>query len=90
MAIAQVLKATHAVDDRVLGVDNRVAGVDDRVASVDDTVRAVDDKVAAIIDGTHYILNQLLKAFNPMRSDGKQARVVMQQTASAVDRVERT
>ena len=44
MVNAQVLEATHTVDDirvvenTVLVVDNRVAGVDDRVASVDDKV----------------------------------------------------
>ena len=43
MAIAQVLRATHTVDDRlrlvegkVLDVDNRVFGVDDRDAGIDD------------------------------------------------------
>jgi hypothetical protein len=58
MATAQVLKATHAVDDRVAGVDdkvasvdNRVEGVEVRVASVDDKVKAVDDKVAVVIGG---------------------------------------
>ncbi len=61
MAAAQVLKATHTVDnagrvrgvaDIALSVDNRVAGVDDRVARVDDRVKAVDDKIAAVDDGT--------------------------------------
>jgi hypothetical protein len=51
MATAQVLKATHAVDDRVRGVADQVVGVDDRVASVDERVRAVDDKVAEVMDG---------------------------------------
>jgi hypothetical protein len=65
MATAQVLKATHTVEDKVLDVDTRVAGVDDRVAgvdsrvegvkgrvaSVDDKVKAIDDKVAVVIDG---------------------------------------
>jgi hypothetical protein len=58
MVTAQVLEATHTVDDRVrevedkvLDVDDKVAGVDDRVASVDDKVKAVDDKVAVVIDG---------------------------------------
>ncbi len=37
MVTAQVLRATHTVDDRV--------------ASVDDKVKAVDDKVAVVIDG---------------------------------------
>jgi hypothetical protein len=65
MAVAQNLKATHnvdervrgvgntvvAVDNRVAGVDNRVAKVDDRVAGVDDTVKIVGDKVAEVIHG---------------------------------------
>jgi hypothetical protein len=46
MAAAQILRVTHAVDERVRGVadtvvviDNRVAGVDDRVASIDDRMQ---------------------------------------------------
>jgi hypothetical protein len=57
MAIAQNLKATHNVDERVKGVattlvavDNRVAGVDDRVAKVDDRVAGVDSRVARVDD----------------------------------------
>jgi archaellum component FlaC len=57
MAVAQNLKATHAVDERVRGVadtvvaiDNRVAGVDDRVAGVDDRVARVDIRVAHVDD----------------------------------------
>ena len=62
---AQVLEATHAVDDRVgrigdgvldlsdkvAGVDDRVAHVDDRVAGVDDSVARVDERVAGVDDG---------------------------------------
>jgi hypothetical protein len=58
MATAQVLKATHTVDDRVAGVGDRLAhvnerviGIDERVAGVDDCVKAIDDKVAVVIDG---------------------------------------
>ena len=57
MAVAQNLKATHKVDERVrgvantvVGVDNRVAVVDDRVAGVDSRVACVDDKVACVDD----------------------------------------
>jgi archaellum component FlaC len=57
MAVAQNLKATHNVDERVRGVantviavDNRVAGVDDRVAKVDDRVAGVDSRVACVDD----------------------------------------
>ena len=65
MAIAQNLKATHNVDervggvvntviavgDRVAGVDDRVACVDDKVTNVDDRVKVVGDKVAEVIHG---------------------------------------
>ena len=65
MVTAQVLEATHTVDDKVgrvedkvLDVDNKVAGVDDRVARVDervagidDYVKVIDDKVEVVVDG---------------------------------------
>ena len=57
MAVAQNLRATHTVDDRVRGVadtvvvvDHRVASVGDRVAGVDDRVARVDDRVAGVDD----------------------------------------
>jgi archaellum component FlaC len=57
MAVAENLKATHVVDERVRGVantlvviDNRVAGVDDQVSGVDARVARVDDKVAGVDD----------------------------------------
>jgi hypothetical protein len=39
MATAEVLRATHVIDERVHAVDDRVA--------------SVDDKVAEVINGTH-------------------------------------
>jgi hypothetical protein len=53
MAAAQVLKATHAVDDtgRVRGVADIALSVDNRVAGVGDQVQGVDDKVTAAMDG---------------------------------------
>jgi hypothetical protein len=70
MAVAQNLKATHTVDERVRGVantviamDNRVAKVDDnvkdidaRVAIVDDSVKVVDHKIAEVIHGAQVFL----------------------------------
>ena len=112
MATAQVLKATHTVDDRVRGVDgrvldvsNRVAAVDDkvvsvdnrvegvevRVASVDDNVKAVDDKVAVVIDGAQsYSISHQEIMLTLMYLEGKQARVVIQQTAIVIDEVKRS
>jgi len=55
MAVAQNLKATHNVDQRVRGVENTVVVVGDRVADrvncVDDRVKVVGDKVAEVIHG---------------------------------------
>ena len=58
MAIAENLRATHAVDERVkevteqlLAVDDRVAGVDDKLADVDDRVANIDDKVTEVVHG---------------------------------------
>ena len=50
MAVAQNLKATHAVDERVKGVANTVAVIDNRVADVNDRVAGVDDRVARVDD----------------------------------------
>ena len=50
MAIAQNLKATHNVDQRVMGVANTVVAVGDRVADVDGRVACVDDKVTNVDD----------------------------------------
>ncbi|KAI0290284.1 hypothetical protein BC826DRAFT_970485 [Russula brevipes] len=49
MAAVEVLKATHAVVDRVVGVGDKVAGVDDRVASINDRVTSVTDMVAVVV-----------------------------------------
>ena len=51
MAIAETLKVTNRVDDKVDKMDNKVDKVDDTVHMVDDTVNRVDDKVTVLIDG---------------------------------------
>ena len=50
MATAQVLKATHTVDERVRGVAAAVIGVDDRVARIEDGVTNVNDRVAGVVE----------------------------------------
>jgi hypothetical protein len=50
MAIAENLRATHAVDERVRGVAEQVLDVDDRLANV-------NDKVAEVIHGVQIIFN---------------------------------
>ena len=135
MAVAENLKATHIVDERVrgvantvIGIDDKVAKVDDRVASVDDRVARVDDKVASIDDrvasvddnvkdidakvvsvddrvkvvddkvdevihGARIIFTNFSQSgemFNLNRSDGKEAKQVMKQTANDVDQMKRS
>jgi hypothetical protein len=64
--------------------------MDVRVAGVDDRVRAVDEKVTMVIDGAQSTLSQSPKNYlTLMWLDGKESRVVIQQTASDVDQVKR-
>ena len=63
MAVAQNLKATHNVDERVRGVANTVVAVGDRVA---DRVAAVDDKVAEGVRGAQNHIRSIADAIlNP-------------------------
>lgn len=55
MAIAQSLKATHTVDDRVRLVVDRVTSVDARAASINDDVKVINDNVAVAINGAYSI-----------------------------------
>ncbi|KAI0290289.1 hypothetical protein BC826DRAFT_1176909 [Russula brevipes] len=48
MATVEVLKATHAVDDRVAGVTDMVAVVGERVVGIDDKVAGVGDGMAGV------------------------------------------
>ena len=67
MAVAENLRATHAVDERVrvvastvLEVDESVARVDGRVAGISDQVAGVDDRVASV-DNMVAIVNDTVK-----------------------------
>ena len=81
MAIAENLRATHAVDERVMGVasavldvdqsvarvDGQVAGVSDQVAGVDDRVANVGDRVASVDDKVDEVIHgaQLIVTQSP-------------------------
>jgi len=69
MAIAENLRATHAVDERVRGVteqvlavDDRVAGIDDRMTSVSDRLANVDDRVANVNDKVTEVIHGVCKS----------------------------
>jgi hypothetical protein len=55
MAVAQNLKATHAVDKRVREVANMVVAISNRMANIDDRLKVVDDKV---IRGAQIVFSQ--------------------------------
>ena len=48
MATAQVLRATHTIEERVRGVADTLLGVDDRGARIEDGVTSVDNRVAGV------------------------------------------
>ena len=64
MAAAEILKATHAVDERVEGVDNRLADVDDHVAGVDERVAGVDERVAGVDERVAGVGDQVQQTSN--------------------------
>jgi len=86
MAIAQNLRATHAIDDRVKGavdkvldVGDAVRGVDARVVNIDDGVKAVNDRVTVVIGGaqTVFIFSPEIDEFGAL--DGRETRAVVDQ-----------
>ena len=100
MAIAENLKATHTVDERVRGVansvaiiDNRVADVDDRVAGVDVRVAGVDDRVAGVDDRVAGVDDRVARVDDGVRGVREQVLVVddrIKQAANDADQVKRS
>ena len=58
IVIAENLRATHAVDERVRGVAEQVLAVDDRVANV-------NDNVAEVLHGVQIVFRQPRCVPNP-------------------------
>ena len=58
MAIAENLRATHAVDERVRRVTEQVRALDDSVAGLDDRLTNVNDKVAEVIQGVQIVFSR--------------------------------
>ena len=97
MAIAENLKATHTVDERVRGVassvtviDNRVADVGDRVAVVDVRLAGVDDRVAGVDDRVAGVDDRVARVDDGVRGVREQVVVVEDRIKQAVDEVKRS
>ena len=101
MAVAENLRATHAVDERVRGVasavldvdnnvarvDDRVVGISDQVAMVDDRVASVDDKVAIVNDNLAGVDDRVARIDGRLADVDNMVAVVNDNVASVGDRV---
>jgi archaellum component FlaC len=77
MAVAQNLKATQNVDERVRGVANTVGAIYNRVADVDDRVARIDDKVTRVNDKVVGVDDRVARVDNRVRVvDSKVAEVI--------------
>jgi conjugal transfer/entry exclusion protein len=97
MAAAQVLKATHAVDDAgrvrgvadiALNVDNRVAGVGDQVQGVVDQVQSVGDQVQGVDDQVRGVGDQVQGVGDQVQGVGDQVQSVGDQVQGVGDQVQ--
>lgn len=100
MATAEVLKVTHAVEERVkgvaehvLGVDDRVAGLDQRVADVNNNVASVgerivnvDNRVAGVDDKVANVDDRVANVDNRVRAVDKKVAVVIDGTQTTFSR----
>ena len=89
MAVAQNLKATHTVDDRVantvVAIDNRLAGVDDLVAAaVDDHVARVYDMVTSVDDRIASVDEKVASVEDKVDRVDSRAKVVDDKVADAI------
>ena len=71
MTIAENLRATHAVDERVRGVTERVLAVDDRVAGVDERVAVANDRVDQVIRSSSLDLVSAVYSALPIISESQ-------------------
>jgi archaellum component FlaC len=94
MAVAENLKATHAVDERVRGVartvgaiDNKVVGVDDNVAIVKDNVATVKDDVATVKDDVAIVKDSVVGVSDRVAAVDDRVAGVDNKMASVDDRL---
>jgi hypothetical protein len=94
MAAAQVLKATHAVDDtgRVRGaadiavsVENNVAGVGNQVQGVGDQVQSIGDQVQSVGDQVQSVGNQVQGVGDQVQSVRDQVQGVNNMVTAVMD-----
>ncbi|KAI0000825.1 hypothetical protein BJV74DRAFT_766646, partial [Russula compacta] len=87
MAIAEVLKSTHAINDRVGVVDGRVAGVDEKIVGVDHRVASMDDKLADVDDRVAGMDDRVAGMDDKLAGVGDRVAVVNDRVAAVNDKV---
>ena len=94
MAAAQVLKATHTIDDTgrvrgvadiALGVDNRVAGIDESVASLDERVAGVGVLVSSVDERVAVIDERVACVDDRVNDVGDQVKAVDNKLVAVID-----
>ncbi len=104
MASVQLLRITHSIDNKVTVVGDGVRGVDGKVRVVvaqvedvkcdvqvvSDQVEVVDKRVQVIVDGAKHVFSCQRPPYKLLALDGKEAKLIMQQTADNVDDVMRS
>ena len=94
MSAAQVLKATHTVDetgrvrgvaDIALSVGNRVAGVSDQVQGVSDRVQGVSDQVQGVGDQVQCVSDRVQNVGDQVQGVGDQVQGVSDQVQGVND-----
>jgi hypothetical protein len=84
MAHAEVLRLTHSIREEVKIVDSKVEEVGEKVG---EKVQCVDEKVQVVIDGARDLSSQLKSILTSILSAGKQAQLMIQQTATGIDEI---
>ena len=90
MAAAQVLKATHAIDEtgRVRGVADIAVSVDNRVVSVGDQVHSVGDQVQGVEDQVQVVSDQVQGVSGQVQGISGQVQGISGQVHDISDQVQ--
>jgi hypothetical protein len=87
--VERVTDKVEGVGDKVEEVGDKVEGVGDKVDEVGDKVgvkvQCVDEKVQVVIDGAQGLSSQSNTILISILSDGKQTKLIIQQTANGID-----
>jgi peptidoglycan hydrolase CwlO-like protein len=80
VAVAQGLKATGDVDNKVEAIDDKIQHVDSKVERVDDAVQGIDDKVQNIDNKVQRVGNKVQDVDDSMRDIHDKIDVVVDGT----------